>query len=120
MFWLAVTAPLPAAAEMVGHGGIVNAIAGYVHADVHVTGRDASALEATLRLYLRPDRLTRDLPTLRLLTRPLAEGARQRRPGRIHQQAGRRACHHACTGPCACEEVSAPGSSVPVSGRAAV
>jgi L-seryl-tRNA(Ser) seleniumtransferase len=29
-----------------------------------------SALEATLRLYLRPELLTRDLPTLRLLTRP--------------------------------------------------
>ena len=32
-----------------------------------------AALEATLRLYLRPERLGRDLPTLRLLTRPLAD-----------------------------------------------
>ena len=32
-----------------------------------------AALEATLRLYLRPERLTRELPTLRLLTRPLAD-----------------------------------------------
>ncbi|MBK6569881.1 L-seryl-tRNA(Sec) selenium transferase [Candidatus Aalborgicola defluviihabitans] len=32
-----------------------------------------AALEATLRLYLRPERLTQDLPTLRLLTRALAD-----------------------------------------------
>ncbi len=32
-----------------------------------------AALEATLMLYLRPERLTQDLPTLRLLTRPTAQ-----------------------------------------------
>jgi L-seryl-tRNA(Ser) seleniumtransferase len=32
-----------------------------------------AALEATLRLYLRPERLTAELPTLRLLTRPAAQ-----------------------------------------------
>jgi L-seryl-tRNA(Ser) seleniumtransferase len=32
-----------------------------------------AALEATLRLYLRPERLQQDLPTLRLLTRPVAQ-----------------------------------------------
>ncbi|MBX3608199.1 MAG: L-seryl-tRNA(Sec) selenium transferase [Piscinibacter sp.] len=32
-----------------------------------------AALEATLRLYLRPERLAQDLPTLRLLVRPEAQ-----------------------------------------------
>ncbi|MBL8345095.1 MAG: L-seryl-tRNA(Sec) selenium transferase [Rubrivivax sp.] len=32
-----------------------------------------AALEATLRLYLRPERLARDLPTLRLLTRQASD-----------------------------------------------
>ncbi|MBV8037848.1 L-seryl-tRNA(Sec) selenium transferase [Roseateles sp.] len=32
-----------------------------------------AALEATLRLYLRPERLAQDLPTLRLLTRPQSQ-----------------------------------------------
>ncbi|MFV0679338.1 L-seryl-tRNA(Sec) selenium transferase [Ottowia sp.] len=32
-----------------------------------------AALEATLMLYLRPERLTQDVPTLRLLTRPVAD-----------------------------------------------
>jgi L-seryl-tRNA(Ser) seleniumtransferase len=36
-----------------------------------------AALEATLRLYLRPERLLRDLPTLRLLTRPAGDIAAQ-------------------------------------------
>ena len=32
-----------------------------------------AALEATLQLYVRPEHLARELPTLRLLTRPLAD-----------------------------------------------
>ena len=42
-----------------------------------------AALEATLSLYLRPEQLAQTLPTLRLLTRPLADieaSARALRP----------------------------------------
>jgi len=51
-----------------------------------------AALEATLRLYLRPERLAQDLPTLRLLTRPAADiraAAQALRPAVAHAVAPR-------------------------------
>jgi L-seryl-tRNA(Ser) seleniumtransferase len=55
-----------------------------------------AALEATLRLYLRPERLARDLPTLRLLARPVAE-IRELAQALVEPTAAAVAPHHGVT-----------------------
>jgi L-seryl-tRNA(Ser) seleniumtransferase len=64
----------PQAGLIVGTRGAVERIRRFpMKRALRVSKLPLAALEATLRLYLRPERLARDLPTLRLLTRPLAD-----------------------------------------------
>lgn len=64
----------PQAGLIVGSREVVSAIRKCpMKRALRISKLPLAALEATLRLYLRPERLTQDLPTLRLLTRPLAQ-----------------------------------------------
>ena len=62
----------PQAGLIVGSRAAINRIRRYpMKRAFRMSKLPLAALEATLRLYLRPERLERDLPTLRLLTRPV-------------------------------------------------